>query len=272
MSFSVLFILGTFVLHTTAEFSYDKFSGEYMSISAKGNSLWAVLCNNTVVRANVGGDGSFQSWTAVPTSGIPASQKVISVGATQEGNAFAVTNIYDNNVYVYNTGTSTWRANGGTADQVSACNGDCVLGINRNGDGVWSLGYLRYSGMTAGGLMKGIWGAMGTDKSRWIVDTRGRIKRCVVTPEVAATSDATWPTWCTSNTIWEVMCLKRVETVEVQNKDRAVATNAYGEIFAWDGKEWSQVPISGKATRASLTENWLYWLNEKGEAFYGRYQ
>jgi len=234
-----------------------------------------VFCNNTVLRANLGGDGSFQSWTAVPTTGIPAGQKIISLGASPDGTTFAVTDAYDNNIFSYRADTSSWRANarlvagagvGSTADQVSSGGIDIVIGMNRNKDGVWGLAWREW-GIVGLGL-KGNWAAIGTDKSRWIVDTSGRIKRCVASEETMA--KVAWQSWCPS-TIWEVMCLSAVETVEVQNKDRAVVTNAFGEIFTWDGKEWSQVPYSGRATRASVSEKWAYWKNEKGEAFYGRY-
>jgi len=273
MSLPLVFFIGTLMLIATgqAEESYSKFDGQFLSISGKGNNLWAVFCNNTVLRANLGGDGSFQSWTVVPLTGIPAGQKIINVGASPDGTAFAVTDGYDNNIYGYDSDSSAWRfyscgaACAGTFDQVSSCGKSCAIGVNRNKDGVWGLAW----GAIALNL-KGNWAAFGADKSRWLVDTSGRIKRCA--PTAAQIVDLnTWPTWCPNN-IWEVMCLKGVETVEAQNKDRAVATNSFGEIFTWDGKEWSQLPFSGKATRASVSENWIYWLNEKGEAFSSRYQ
>jgi len=267
-------VLFTFLLHATAqaEFSYNRFSGQFLDISGKGNNLWAVFCNNTVVRANLGADGSFQSWTAVSTSGIPAGQKVISVAASPDGTAYAVTDAYNYNVFGYNTDTTTWRSivggNGGhsTVDQVSSCGKTCTIGIDRNKDSFWGLNW----GMAPLNL-KGNWAAIGADASRWLVDTSGRIKRCVVTPALVASYNTSWSTWCPGH-IWEVMCLRGVETVEAQNKDRAVVTNWFGEIYLWDGKKWTRVPYPGKATRASVSENWLYWLNEEGEAFYGRYQ
>jgi len=259
MSLPLVFFFGILVLIATgqAENSYSKFDGQFLSISGKGNSLWAVFCNNTVLRANLGGDGSFQSWTVVPLTGIPAGQKIINVGAGPDGFAFAVTDAYDNNIYGYDTDTTTWRffscgANcAGSADQISSCGKSCAIGVNRNKDAIWGLGW--------GAIpvnLKGNWAAFGADKSRWLVDTSGRVKRCVDTTG-----------WC-ADAIWEVMCQKSAVTVEAQNKDRAVVTTKMGEMLIWDGKSWNHVPFNGKVTRASVTDKWVYFLNQKGNAFF----
>jgi len=270
MSFQVLFVLSTLMLCATGKKDfYTQLDGQFLDISAKGNQLWAVFCNNTIVRANLGVDGSFQSWTAVSTAGIPAGQKIVGVGASPDGSSFAVTDTNDNNIYGYGADTTTWRQAMGTLEQVSSCGSYGMLGVNRNHDGHWSL-FWGGAGLFAPGGLKGKWGAIAVDKSRWLVDIIGRLRRCVVSSDKAADLKS-WPTWCPGPGFqWEVMSLRGVETVEAQNKDRAVATNAYGEIFAWDGKDWKQVPFDGKATRASVSDNWVYWMNEKGEAFYGR--
>jgi len=256
MFFPVLFIWSTLVFHATGqtEFSYKKFDGQFLDISAKGNQLWAVFCNNTLVRANWGVDASFQSWTAVSTSGIPPSQKLNGVGASPDGFAYALTNAYDtNNIYRYNPDTTTWAANNGICEQISSCDKVWFTCVNRLYDAYWATNWA-----IASMGYKAVWTAIGLDKMRWIVDVNGRVKRCDSSS-------------CPSN-LWEVMCPRGVETIDAHNKDRAVLTNSFGEIFAWDGKSWSQIPYPGKATRATITDSWVYWLNENGEAFYGRYQ
>jgi len=257
MLFPLLFVLSTLLFHATGhtEFPYAKFDGEFLDIAVKGNQLWAVFCNSTVVRANLGVDGSFQSWTAISTSGIPAAHKVVSLGASPDGFTYGLTNTYDNNIYCYNPGSQSWQVNPGHLDQISAASNVMTIGTNRFYDHHWATNF----GFVFQG-QKGKWSSFGMDKSRWIVDVFGRVRRCL---------DST--SWCPGQ-VWEVMCLRDVQTVEAQNKDRAIATNAFGEMYAWDGKGWNQLPFSGKATRASITDNFVYWLNEKGNAFHGRYK
>jgi len=258
MTITALFVLSTLVFRASvqADFSYNKFDGQFLDISAKDKQLWAVFCNNTVVRANLGVDASFQSWTAVSTSGIPVNHKIISLGASPDGYTYGLTNAYDgNNIYRYGADTTTWVANNGNLDQIGSCDKVWLIGANRNYDAFWATNW-----GIASLARKGKWSSIGLDKSRWVVDVSSRIQRCV---------DAT--SWCPGN-LWEVMCPRGVENVDAHNKDRAVLTNSFGEIFTWDGKSWSQIPYPGKATKATVTNSWVYWLNENGEAFYGRYQ
>jgi len=142
-----------------------------------------------------------------------------------------------------------------------------MMGINRNHEGAWSL-FWGSNGLFAPGGLKGKWGAIAMDKSRWLVDIIGRLRRCVVSPDKAADLKS-WPTWCPGPGFqWEVMCTRTAATVEAQNKDRAVITTTTGEMFLWDGKSWNQVPFDGKVTRASVTDKWVYFLNQKGNAFF----
>jgi len=224
----------------------------YLDISAKGSEVWAVFCNNTVVRAEMGPGGEFQAWKAVPLTGIPANHKVITLGASADGYTWALTNYYDgNNIYRYQVDTMTWLNNPGNVDQIGSFDKQWLISINRHNDGYWASNWgiadLKH---------KGTWSAIGLDKSRWLVDIKGRVNRCV---------DAT--SWCPGN-LWQVMCARTATTVEAQNKDRAVMTTKTGELFLWDGKDWNQVPFNGRVTRASVTDNWVFFLNQKGNAFY----
>jgi len=263
MAFSILLVLGTIIFHATPSYQIElnikKLDGEFIDISAKGNHLWGVFCNGTVVRANLNADGSFESWTLVSTTGIPATEKPVGIGASPDGWSWLLTNTLGNNIWRYNVDTKAWQnLVGSNADQISAASNVMLISTVHTGDTYWAkntdLG-LEHHGV------KGRWTSFGTDKSRWWIDFSGRPRLC------AFENNA----WCTA---WEIKCLRGVATVEAHTKDRAVFTSDFGEVNMWDGKKFSKLPTSGtgKATRASVTERFVYWLNENGDAYYSSYQ
>jgi len=253
MIFSIFLILGAIIFHATpscqAALNINKLDGQFVDVSAKGNQLWAVFCNGTVVRANLAADGSFQDWTLVPTTGIPATDKPVAVGASPDGWAFVLTNSLGNNIWRYNVDTKAFQNNPGNFDQISVAKNNVFIATNRNYDTWWAMNW-----GIADHTVKGRWIAFGTDITRWWIDVSGRPRYCK--PDCAA---------------WEIMCLRSVATVEAHNKDRAVFTNDFGDVYMWNGKDFSKLPIAGKATRASVSEKFVYWLNENGDAYYASY-
>jgi hypothetical protein len=233
-------------------------NGKMIDISAKGQHLWAISCNNTLHKAELDSDGNFLKWNTV--SG-PKDQKLISVSVSDTGSVWVIAEVADpftiHSTYRYNKETGAWVGPWGGLMQISAYSDSVLVGSRSRGEtgelyysNQWSYGsgaaYAAFPGT-------GRWVAIGKDETRYMVDMKNRLNR-----------------FNSATNKWEFACVNSAATVDVYDADRAIITTQSGRMSLWNGNNWRVLP--GNAFRATISEKFVYHLNELGETFLGVFE
>lgn len=246
---------------TSGQEYWQEFPGQFVDISAKGNEIWALHRNKSIFRYNP--SNVFNCWELIqPPNSTHWSESVdpLAIAASSDGWARMLTK---NAQFRWNVTAKQWekmtlpknckQINAWSRDlAVCVQNGQVVL--YKEGWGTKVIFDPNESTANSGWMdpdvlsaNKAKWVAIGENEECWMIHASGHVYR--------------WDNQARDK--WQQMPGADVVNLDIQNKERIVATTRNGQIYVWKPESHSWKPIMhGHAKRATIGGNTIFAVGD----------